>query len=217
MLELINVKPLNRAIIADGKMLQYYVFNNLNYNDSVLIETLTYVSANTYQNDLSDSIHHYVNGVKDYNLKINDSATLSAYNNVDEYLKVSNISNIDSQKPNVITTNLSAYSDFIFNTTHIPELGNSTKFVDAVSLIQSKDSYLSNFVNTNQDEWSSISAINVYDNSTQTPTKLVPSVLYLKSGNCINFSFNNNVLTINYKRSSLIVPVSNHCIDLTQI
>lgn len=223
-LDAIVVKQLTRATITDGKLLQYFVAKPLCQRDEVLAQYFDALSANRYYNDyLTNNIYHIVNGQKNYDVKIDGNNVLSARNIATSNLQTqaitaasttaTNTSAANYSATNLTTTALSITNDFYVNMTAVG-LTNKEKFVDVVDAVKDRAEEVNEIISTNDDNWSSISAIKVIKADDTTAT-LHPKVLKLKHDSSIQFNNANNLLTIGVTEVHSKATVNNGILVLT--
>ena len=225
-LDEIVVKELNRASIADGKLLNYYVLTPLNDRDSVLAKYFDTLSANVYYNDDgTDNIYHYANDAKNFNVRIKSDATLSAFNIIANNTHTNTITAVNTTATEVTATNytatstsatsLSATSDKFY--VNMSSLGqgytDKMKFVDVVDKVQDRGEDVNEIISNNENVWSSLSAIKVDNHG--TTVLLTPKVLKFEKSNNVDFSFSNKCLTIGCRPEENPATVSNGVLIFT--
>lgn len=224
-LDAIVVKQLTRATITDGKLLQYFVAKPLCQRDEVLAQYFDALSANRYYNDyLTNNIYHFVNGQKNYDVKIDGNNVLSARNIATSNLQTQAITAVSATATNTSATNYSVTNltttalsittdDFYVNMTAVG-MTNKEKFVDVVDTVKERTVEVNEIISTNEDNWSSISAIKVIKADDTTAT-LHPKVLKLKHDSSIQFNNANNLLTIGVTEVHSKATVNNGILVLT--
>lgn len=206
-LDKVIVRELNRATILDGKLFQYYVEQPLNDRDAILSKYFDALSADVYYNDENtNSIYHNVNDAKDFNIHVKSNNVLSAYNIVATNVSATTITAANTTATNVSATNytatsvsaesLSATSDKFY--VNMSSLGqgytNKMKFVDVVDKLHDRADEVNDIIANNEAKWSSISAIKIVNDSTETT--LTPKVLKIDKAPSIDLTYANGRLTI---------------------
>ena len=206
-LDKIIVRELNRATILDGKLFQYYVEQPLNDRDAILSKYFDTLSADVYYNDkTTNNIYHNVNDAKDFNIHVKSDNVLSAYNIVATNVSATTITATNTTATNVSATNytatsvsaesLSATSDKFY--VNMSSLGQGysakMKFVDVVDKVNNRADEVNDIIASNESKWSSISAIKIVNDSTETT--LTPKVLKIDKAPSIDLTYANGRLTI---------------------
>lgn len=160
-LEECQPKQLNRATIADGKLLEYFICIPLQNRDIIVANAISTTSGEYYYNAPNDRIYHYNNGVADYNIHIYDDNVLSAR---------------DVHANEILTTDLTAtHNIYAVNTQVVSTNTSDTYYSDKLSATDIENSTVISAVN--------VSAVNVKaTNSIFTQRLRVDNDFYVNMG-----------------------------------
>lgn len=168
-MNLLSVSALTRDTIADGDALNKHIIEPLSGNDVLLADTLSALSGKSYLHDpATNSIFHYKDNdptkEKVYAFSAQSvsadniyNKNLSATNVTATNTTASNVNSTNTTSTNVLATNLSAVSENVY----VLSASNSVpkKLVDIIQSLLNDWQTTENYIDTNKNGWSSISAI----------------------------------------------------------
>ena len=168
-MNLLPVSAFTRLTIADGDALNKHIIEPLSGNDVLLADSLYDLSGKSYMHDpVTNSIFHYKDNdptkEKVYAFSAQSitadniyNTNLSATNVTATNTTATNVKSTNTISTNVTATNLSAVSENVY----VLSASNSVpkKLVDIIQNLLTHWQNTENYIDANEDTWSSISAI----------------------------------------------------------
>ena len=168
-MNLLPVSAFTRLTIADGDALNKHIIEPLSGNDVLLADSLYNLSGKSYMHDpVTNSIFHYKDNdptkEKVYAFSAQSitadniyNTNLSATNVTATNTTATNVKSTNTISTNVTATNLSAVSENVY----VLSASNSVpkKLVDIIQNLLTHWQNTENYIDANEDTWSSISAI----------------------------------------------------------
>lgn len=229
-------KPINRATITDGKLLQYWCIEPLSARDNVVADVITTLSGDTcHRDDSTNKLYYYINNdtqddtssdldMTDRTLAITDELDVTD-KLATTVITSTNITTTGVTTTAATTTSLNVNNDLTINDNfYLKEKASDDSvkaFTAIIKDINDQFDATNNYIKTHEQYWDNLVSVQISEGTADVPPDYVHgNPLNISASENVSYSTvkeNNNLkftVNVNFKSAA---TVSNHVLDLTTL